>query len=982
MREPEQGPGLFQRETLDDVKRRDTGERAVGDLAKASLRAALPNVETEGSAVKDRNRIRVPACQDEPGVACRLEEVPSSTLEVEKGRLRTEALGGLPERMQERAVSRDGFRPRRQGEAGRQELLSRARRSGRLGFPALSDGAQPGDDGLESIDSGPELLVLVLPRPPAGHLGLQTRDPLVEGRHPEALAPLAAGGHGAGDLHLRQPTGNGLYPLEKPLLPELTPLLDLHQTFREGQAPPPGRGLQLSRPPLQRVEEADDGGIPDHLSRREDLESAQEERLQEPGPRPRGENGCVEELVRHDEIGRGKLGELGVRCGFRCERGVATLEKALLFLDQGGRSFKQIGQVSRPSRSEVTAWRLRSDEAGNRKVRPITRGPARHLKSTSSLHFGIMRNRARTLSSTAQGPRVGIWGRFDLPALGDLLHPRVFEAELRRRLPGARVLTWAPLGTQQPLAVDGGLAPASLGTATPERLAELAASMDALVIGGGELVAAQDAFLASGYGLGSEEATARGLSRFFLEAVGDRPSCPVAWNAVGVPLPFTPAEALRVRSAVAPVRYLAVPDEASRRHLASAGVEDRVTVVPSPLLLSSRVYPPELLGRRRAALRRVGALPAEGPFILIEAGGNPGSARRELLAAVASLAARNGKAVVFLDEPTGAEDWATPATGLPASASLADRLAAIEGSTCVFSVSAGTLLVASSFGVACGFLDPTGETYPACLREPGYEELGIELLTLSSREAIDRLFGRGRRDSLPTGLDRRLERHFDRLAEIVSHAGPPRETETRIENWRKAYEAISGHLAVQRLRLAERLEAAGAAFAEAAARKDEAERARDLLAARVVSLETSLAESEAGVLRAREEAGLLGSRLASATGETVRLRMDLDASKTKESFSRTCILDLEERLARERTARERFEADAERLASSLARQTTEAARLADLEAGSRALSAALSSRLRAVEEDAARWRLEADGLLRARTSERDATRAELAWRRP
>lgn len=559
-----------------------------------------------------------------------------------------------------------------------------------------------------------------------------------------------------------------------------------------------------------------------------------------------------------------------------------------------------------------------------------------------------MRNRARAPFPPASGPHVGLWGRFDLPVLGDLLHPRVFEAEIRRRLPGARVLTWAPLGSQRPLAVDGGLAPASLGTATPERLAELSASMDALVIGGGELIVARDAYLASDYGPGNEEAATRGLSRFFLEALGDGSSCPVAWNAAGVPLPFTPAEALRVRRAIAPVLYLAVPDEASRRHLASAGVEEPVTVVPSPLLLSSRIYPPELLGRRREALRRAGVFPPEGPYLLIEAGENPGSARKELLAAVASLAARNGIPVVFLDDPTGAGDWIGPATRIPASASLADRLAAIEGSTCVFSALAGTLLVASSFGVACGFLDPADGNFPAFLREPGYEELGIERLTLSSREAIDRLLGRGRRDSLPTEIESRLERHFDRLAEIVSRSVRPREADGRIEAWRKAYEAVSGQVAEQRLRLAERLEAAGAAVAVASARKDEAQ-------------------------RAREEAALLGERLASATGETVRLRSELDASRTNESSSRACLGELEEQCARERTARVGFESDAERLAASLARQTTEAARLAQLEAGARALSAALSSRLKAVEEEAARWRLESDGLLRARTAEREAT---------
>ena len=642
-----------------------------------------------------------------------------------------------------------------------------------------------------------------------------------------------------------------------------------------------------------------------------------------------------------------------------------------------------------------------------------------------------MLNRARTRFSTVQGPHIGLWGRFDLPGIGDLLHPRVFEAEIRKRLPGARVNTWSPLGTERPLAVDGGLAPASLGKATPERLEELATAMDALVIGGGELIVARDEDLASDYGLGDGEATARGLSRFFLEAIGDRTGCPVAWNAASVPHPFTPEEASRVRCALAPVRYLSVPDEASRKHLTDAGVEASVTVVPSPLLLSSRVFPPELLERRWEALRRTGAAPAGGPSILIEGSGDPGSALRELLEAVASIAVGKGNTVLVLDDATGA-DWSIPVYRIPASASLTDRLAAIARSTCVLSSSAGTLLVASSFGVACGFPDPSGRNFPAFLREPGYEELAIVPVALPSRGSIDRLLRRGHRDSLPAEIERRLEKHFDRLAEIVSPAARPRETEVRIEAWRKAYEAISGQMAEQRLRLAERLDASEAAFADASARSEEAERARDLLAATVASLETSLAGSEASalraseeavslgtrlaaaeavfadasaqseeaerardllaatvasletslagseasVLRATDEAALLGTRLAGAANETLRLRASLDGGKRQEKSLQAHILDLEERIARERTTRIGVEADVERLATDLAHHAAEATRLAHLEAGSRALSEALSSRMRTVEEDAARWRLEADRFLREQPSETDA--AELA----
>src|SRR5690348_13084948 len=52
--------------------------------------------------------------------------------------------------------------------------------------------------------------------------------------------------------------------------------------------------------------------------------------------------------------------------------------------------------------------------------------------------------------------RIALWGAFDIEDSGRLAGARVLAAELRRRLPGAMVTAFAPLGRRRSLALDGG----------------------------------------------------------------------------------------------------------------------------------------------------------------------------------------------------------------------------------------------------------------------------------------------------------------------------------------------------------------------------------------------------------------------------------------------------------------------------------------------------------------------------------------------
>src|SRR6266511_4102492 len=90
-------------------------------------------------------------------------------------------------------------------------------------------------------------------------------------------------------------------------------------------------------------------------------------------------------------------------------------------------------------------------------------------------------------------PRLAIWGTFDVANFGDHLFPRVFESEIRRRVPAADVRAFSPLGHLHPGPFDGGHIVEPLGKWSPARLRELASAVDLVAIGGGEIIHTEDA---------------------------------------------------------------------------------------------------------------------------------------------------------------------------------------------------------------------------------------------------------------------------------------------------------------------------------------------------------------------------------------------------------------------------------------------------------------------------------------------------------
>ena len=215
---------------------------------------------------------------------------------------------------------------------------------------------------------------------------------------------------------------------------------------------------------------------------------------------------------------------------------------------------------------------------------------------------------------------VGIWGTFDVDNYGDQLFPRIVHHELAHRLPRAAIRTFSPLGWQHPTRFDGVTAIEPLGEWCPTRVTQLAADLDAVIVGGGEIVHFNDRMLAPVYGIPPDDLARINASAFFVEGLGHdlERTTPVLWNAVGVAVDPGAADARRLAAALNNRPYVAVRDAVSLRRLRESGVVVEISVVPDTALVVDRIVP---LGQRRAAvdrLRQRGDLPRSGPFVVLQ----------------------------------------------------------------------------------------------------------------------------------------------------------------------------------------------------------------------------------------------------------------------------------------------------------------------------------------------------------------------------
>ena len=525
-----------------------------------------------------------------------------------------------------------------------------------------------------------------------------------------------------------------------------------------------------------------------------------------------------------------------------------------------------------------------------------------------------------SLASPTSGPRIGLWGRFDVASFGDLIVPRVFESEMRRRLPRMEVQTYAPLGPLHPVALDGGYTATALGTWSRRRAAELAEGTDCVVIGGGDVIHTHEALFAADYGMSADEVKRLRPSTFFIEGLGRslERRCPIAWNAVGVPFRFHGEEAARVRAALGSRRYLSVRDTSSKTRLRDAGVEGPIEVVPDPSLLAARAFPSELLLRRLDYLKFMDWFPsAVEPLVLQGAGHLVPRARSIARSLIRALQGRSIPIVLLETESGRGEaeflDAIAPHLGdavfrVPPSVALSDIAAVLAHARAFVGSSPSASLVAASFGVPALRLESDGRarTSETPRIDDGVTTLPVEADLAAS---VRRLVASRRREGLPRDVQERLETHFDRLAEIaesavlrrlerVSRQHPRaaradlveavRDAHERIEDARTAYAARGEQMLQQRFRLVEALEQR-----EGELQKDlvglrsaleEARSEKKVLSGALAELQTGLQASYVREVEAQRTMAASGEREQEALRTMERLERNLsEASRTLES---------------------------------------------------------------------------------------------------
>jgi len=298
--------------------------------------------------------------------------------------------------------------------------------------------------------------------------------------------------------------------------------------------------------------------------------------------------------------------------------------------------------------------------------------------------------------SAARRPRVrvGLWGLFDT---GDADGPTVravLAAELRRRVPGVELRAASPLG--QPTARDGGLTPEALGEATDARAAELAATLDCVVVAG--VVPLDDAALTAAYDRAVGAAGATLLVRGLGEAAERR--CPVAWN--GVMLSGTPAGlAMRAR----PPALLSVRDATSLAALLQSDLAGEAVSVPHHGILLARTLAADVVRRRVETWQALDVLPGQGQTLLVDAAALHGADGRVVLAALRQVAADSGLNMVVVDtRPSlGGAAVAAPiaaARWLPGTAGIEDVAAAMSVASVVLSATPLLSAIAAGYGRA------------------------------------------------------------------------------------------------------------------------------------------------------------------------------------------------------------------------------------------------------------------------------------------
>jgi GT2 family glycosyltransferase/polysaccharide pyruvyl transferase WcaK-like protein len=188
------------------------------------------------------------------------------------------------------------------------------------------------------------------------------------------------------------------------------------------------------------------------------------------------------------------------------------------------------------------------------------------------------------------GKRIALFGTFDVLNYGDHLFPAIFRRALREFTEGADIALFSPSrGTDY---FDGEPIHAF------DDLGQEHLTADAFVIGGGDIVRF-DTYPHSDPHGGSSAAYFKMLALAALHAaVGGKP---LAWNAPGIPFPFTATQRVVMERILGVTGYVSVRDLDSKEHLRFW--EGAAEVVPDSGFLLSKYFPKQDLAPIQAELR-------------------------------------------------------------------------------------------------------------------------------------------------------------------------------------------------------------------------------------------------------------------------------------------------------------------------------------------------------------------------------------------
>ena len=390
---------------------------------------------------------------------------------------------------------------------------------------------------------------------------------------------------------------------------------------------------------------------------------------------------------------------------------------------------------------------------------------------------------------------IGVLGTFDTDLFDDALAPRVLRRELKARLPGAEIITFAPYGALRPTPRDGGEAAEPLGRWSADRAAALAAGLDCVLVTGAVPPPDHDR-LARSYGVERAVLDELDLGRWFTDgpALAAEQRCPV------------------------------------------------ITFGSDPVVLAPRLFSPDLLTKRLEYLWLMGWYPSEGAAVVVEGDEGLLPIVPRLAAELSEFVASESDLKVVLAElgsPGDAEFASELAAALPPErlyrlpgfAGIEDIAAAIANCAILAGSSRRVGLVVQAYGRAWVALDPatcpTSEQFQHARRTEPAPAAGSPVAQADAE--LDRIADVAQ----TTALARRQKEASMAETQRLS------ETEEMLAHLQVAHEARSRRLATERMVFANHLHKAEA---EIGRLKDEVARLREEL----THAESRAAEAEVG----------------------------------------------------------------------------------------------------------------------------------------